>query len=359
MPDTKPRTAGDLLANAPIARRSLVGGLGLAIASTCLALSGCSNPFAPARPYSSSTFAFDTYCTFTTYGDDGAPAKLARACARYDALFDLYDPQSDIARINASNGAPTGVDPETADVIKRAISFSDKLDGLFDITIGSVSTLWNFDEGVRPSDEAVASALPHVGRGLVSVDDSDPDHPLVTLTDPDARIDLGGIAKGYVADRLCQIIQDDTDASAAAISLGGNIAYAGRKPDGSLWDTGIRDPNDPGGSSIVGTAHMQGGSLVTSGLYERTFELDGVTYWHLLDPATGMPVITDTVSVTVCCPSSTEADALSTALFVAGSERGREMVEGFDGTAAYFILQDGTTVQSSRWEEMTSFEADS
>ena len=107
----------------------------------------------------------------------------------------------------------------------------------------------------------------------------------------------------------------------------------------------------------MGTAHLDGGSLVTSGLYERTFELDGETYWHILDPRTGMPVATDTVSVTVACPSSTTADALSTTLFVAGSRDGAALADAHEKTAAYFIKADGSTAESSKWQELTSFEA--
>lgn len=354
-------------------RRALTTAGGLAIA--CLGggaastlLAGCSSPGGAGggstgaaasngtEPASSSTFAFDTYCTFTVYGDDDAPAKLARACARYDKLFNLYDAESDIARINAAAGAATVVDPDTADLLEQALGFCAQADGLFDITIGAVSMLWDFEEGVRPTDDALADALTHVGWRGVSVDTSDPAVPTVTLADPAAKLDLGGIAKGYVADQLCELLRTETYATAAALSLGGNIVYFGEKPDGTSWNTGIRDPNDPGGSTVVGTAHTQGGSLVTSGLYERTFELDGTTYWHILDPATGMPVVTDTVSVTVCCPSSTQADALSTSLFVAGSARGVELVNGYEDTAAYFVLTDGSTVESARWQELTSFE---
>ena len=108
---------------------------------------------------------------------------------------------------------------------------------------------------------------------------------------------------------------------------------------------------------MVGTARVDGGSLVTSGLYERTFELDGVTYWHILDPRTGLPVQTDVVSDTIFCPSSTLADALSTTLFVAGSRGGSALADAREGTAAYFILQDGTTAESSRWQELTDFRA--
>lgn len=343
----------------------LMGAMGVAaLASSPFALVGCSEEGAlggsndnsgSAQPATSSTFAFDTYCTFSVYGDDTAPARLARACARYDALFDLYNPESDIARVNASAGAPCTVDPATADLVSQALAWCEQAHGRFDITIGAVSTLWNFDEGVRPSDEAVAQALPHVNWHGVSVDTSNPESPTITLADLAAKLDLGGIAKGYIADRLCELLEQETTATGAAISLGGNIAYMGCKPDGSPWTTGIRDPNDPGGSTVVGTAQTAGGSLVTSGLYERTFDQDGTTYWHILDPRTGMPVATDVVSVTVACPSSTEADALSTTLFVAGSAEGARIVDARPDTAAYFILNDGSAVSTSRWQELTDF----
>ncbi|MDY4041573.1 MAG: FAD:protein FMN transferase [Collinsella sp.] len=306
------------------------------------------------RPVTGSTFAFDTYCSFTVYDDDTALAKLTAACARYDALFNLYDEKSDIARINRSAGAPTVVDPETAAVIARALELSARLDGLFDISIGAVSTLWNFDTKTRPSDEAIAAALPHVGWRGVHVDER---AATVTLDDPEAKLDLGGIAKGFVADRLCELVRTETEASAAAISLGGNIAYVGGKPDGSLWATGIRDPNEPGGDATVGTARTAGGTFVTSGLYERTFSEGNTTYWHILDPNTGRPVQTDVVSDTVFGPSSTAADALSTALFVAGSSRGIEIVDDIDGAAAYFILADDSSTESARWQGLTDFEA--
>lgn len=352
------------LKKAAITRRGAIS----AAASTTLAaacLIGCSgNSQNPAqtdaqhagsnKSASGSTFAFDTYCTFTVWGDDAALSKLSAECSRYDELFDLYDPSSDIARINAAQGAATVVDPDTARLVALALDYCAQADGLFDITIGAVSTLWDFETGIRPNDDDVANALQHVNWRGVEVDE---ESSTVRLLDPQAKLDLGGIAKGYIADRLCEVLASKTKATAAAISLGGNIAYFGTKPDGSAWNTGIRDPNDPGGSTVVGTAHVHGGSLVTSGLYERTFEMDGATYWHILDPRTGMPVQTDTASVTVTCPSSTTADALSTTLFVAGSKDGSALADTYQDTAAYFIKLDGGSAESSRWQELTDFES--
>ncbi len=334
-------------------RAALAGALALLAAP----LGSCStgDTASDVEAYTGSTFAFDTYCTFTVYGDQAAPAALAEACARYDALLDLYDPESDIARVNAAGGAPVEVDPATFDCVSRAVQLAEQLDGLFDPTIGAVSTLWDFEQGTRPTDEEVAEGLSHVGWRLVGLAGGETNHPVITLGDPLARLDLGAIAKGYVADRLVELLQRETDAAAAAISLGGNIIYHGKKPGGGAWETGIRDPNDPGGSDVLGIAETGAISLVTSGLYERTFELDGRTYWHVLDPKTGMPVETDALSVTVARPTSTEADALSTALFVAGSERGLSIADSFEDTGAYFALADGSSRASSRWDELTSF----
>lgn len=351
--------AGAPLPATAISRRSAIVAAAAGIGGAA-ALTGCSPASSgpsdrPSDAVTGSTFAFDTFCTFTVYGDDEAPAKLSAACARYDKLFDLYDPASDIARVNdAGGGAATAVDRETAELVAEALAFCASARGLFDITVGAVSTLWDFEKGIRPADDSIADALQHVDWKLVDVD---VEASTVRLTDPAAKIDLGGIAKGFVADRLCKLLEDETTATGAALSLGGNIAYFGSKPDGTPWNTGIRDPNDPGGSRTVGTAHLDGGSLVTSGLYERTFELDGETYWHILDPRTGMPVATDTVSVTVACPSSTTADALSTTLFVAGSRDGAALADAHEKTAAYFIKADGSTAESSKWQELTSFEA--
>lgn len=320
---------------------------GLLAAALMLPLVGCGER--TARPVTSSTFAFDTYCTFTVYGDGTAPAKLASACARYDKLLSAYDADSDIGRINYADGAPVKVHAETVGLIQRALSFCAEADGLFDITIGAVSTLWDFRQGVRPTDGQVAEALAHVGWRGVAVDEA---AGTVQLADPRAKLDLGGIAKGYVADRLCDLLREETDATAAVISLGGNIAYFGTKPDGEPWETGIRDPNNPSGNRVVATVAVEGGSLVTSGLYERTFEREGRTYWHILDPRTGFPVETDAASVTIACKSSTEADALSTALFVAGVNEGVALVDDREDAAALFVTMDDELVESRRWKEL-------
>lgn len=301
-----------------------------------------------------STFAFDTYCTFTVFGDNRALSQLTAACARYSDLFDLYCPTSDIARINTAHGAPVSVAAETCELIELGRSYSEQANGLFDITIGAVSTLWDFKAGVRPSDTEICHALEHIDWRCVTVDR---EAQTVQLADPDAKLDLGGIAKGFVADKLVELLRTHTAASAAVLSLGGNIITYGTKPDGTAWNVGIRDPSAPDGEGIIGTARLDAGmSLVTSGLYERTFKQDGTTYWHILDPKTGYPVATDTESVSVAGPSSTAADALSTTLFVAGSTKGRDLIDMQKRMAALFVLDTGEQCASTRWNQITSFQ---
>ena len=241
-------------ASGSLSRRSLcAGAISLLPAAAALLpaplLSGCAN--APAtrqssdagsEPSTGSTFAFDTYCTFTVYGDDSAPALLAKECTRYDKLFNLYDESSDIARVNAAQGAAVTVDPATLDLLEQALAFCASAQGLFDITIGAVSTLWDFSEGVRPSDADVANALPHVNWRCVEFD---AEQATVRLTDSEAKIDLGGIAKGYVADRLCELLERETHATAAVLSLGGNIALLAKNPTASPGKRASATPTTP------------------------------------------------------------------------------------------------------------------
>lgn len=349
----------------PLSRRTLLargGGLAALLGRCALAsgvllpaltATGCSDATGReahqnGEPYTGSTFAFDTFCEFTVYEDEEAVAELGRLCARYDSLFDLYDESSDVARINAAGGAPVEVDPDTAELIQAGIDWSSRSNGRFDITIGAVSTLWGFTEGIRPTDDAIAATLPHVNWENVRVNGTE-----VTLEDPETKLDLGGIAKGFIADKLVEALRARGTQS-ALLSLGGNIFALGSKPDGSAWNVGVRDPNEPGGTStaVVTTVAVRDCSVVTSGLYERTFELDGKRYWHILDPRTGYPVETDVASVTVISPTSTAGDALSTTLFVAGTQEGLELVSAHDDTAALFLDENNEQTPSTRWDEL-------
>ena len=274
------------------------------------------------EPVKRSTFAFNTLVSLTVYG---LPAEDVEACLKtcpeYERLFSARVEGSDIARINEAQGKPVEVDPRTAEILEEALVCAEASDGLFDVTVGAVSLLWDFENASKPDDAAIAEALPHVDYTALTVDGT-----TVTLADPDARIDLGGIAKGWIAGQM----RDDlvaAGATAGIVSLGtSSTCLFGTKPDGSLWRVGLRDPS---GSltSLMGVVELTDCAITSSGLYDQQFELDGTTYWHILDPATGYPIDTDMLGDTVVCSDPTEGDALSTMLFTMGIERATAWLE--------------------------------
>ena len=155
-------------------------------------------------------------------------------------------------------------------------------------------------------------------------------------------MDLGAVAKGYIADRLAAVLRDN-GVTSALINLGGNIYALGDK-DGADWKIGIQSPRD--GTALAATVRVQNKSVVTSGIYERGFEQDGVWYHHILDPKTGRPVQNGLASVTIVSDSSAEGDALATACFVLGEEKGIELIRRMPGVQALFIREDGTQTRT-------------
>jgi len=296
-------------------------------------LSGCA-----ARPefVQRTFFNFDTVCTLGGTMGQNVLNEAQEMCEHFEQLFSRTIATSDVARINAAAGEVVEVDSQTAELVRLALGYCERSDGLFDITIGAVSELWDFAEGVVPSDEAIADALPHVGWQRVVVGQNS-----VRLEDPDARIDLGGIAKGYITDRLMELYaaRGVTD---AFVNLGGNVAVMGRNSEGRAWNVGVRDPDDASGTQVVATISTEGGSLVTSGLYERSFEKDGKRYWHILDPRTGYPVQTDVVSASVYARASIDGDGFTKPLFMMERDDALAFVESHEGIEALLIATDGT-----------------
>lgn len=159
--------------------------------------------------------------------------------------------------------------------------------------------------------------------------------------DPDAAVDAGGIAKGWIADALVAAMEAH-GLSGTIVNLGGNVAVSGTKPTGDPWRVGIRDPRDP--SQLIGAVPLVAGSAVTSGVYERCFTApDGTFYHHYLDPRTGRPVETDVAGVTVICEKSIDAEGFSTTLLALGLERGLALARRHpEILQAFFIAPDGT-----------------
>jgi thiamine biosynthesis lipoprotein len=210
-------------------------------------------------------------------------------------------------------------------------------DGAFDATISPIVRLWGIgtEDARVPTREEIASALLSVGYQDIALDRG---ASAVTLGKKGMRLDLGGIAKGHACDEAVGILKN-AGVSHAIIDLGGNIYAYGTRPDGSPWRVGVKSPllGENEYFAIV-TASEQ--AVVTSGVYERFLESGGALYHHIMDPRTGYPVDNGLLSVTIVSGSSTQADALSTACFVLGAERGIEYLSGLPGVEGIFVSDD-------------------
>lgn len=321
-----------------VSRRTFVG----ACALSALAMAGCVNTTDAKATKQKSFFCFDTACSIGGVMEDSTLREMVKRCQGFEQTLSRTIAESDIGRVNAAAGATTQVDPETADLVSLALDYCERSNGLFDITIGAVSELWDFHEGVVPSDEAIKEALGHVGWRGVHVEK---DASTITLDDPHARIDLGGIAKGYVAD----VLLDELEAqgvTSAFVNLGGNVAVLGPKEDGTPWEVGVRDPLNESGEKSLASVRTEGGSVVTSGLYERQFEKDGRRYWHILDPRSGYPADSDIISASLYTQRSIDGDGLTKPLFMLGLDGALAFLEeqGVDGL---LVAQDGSVHQSA------------
>jgi len=211
---------------------------------------------------------------------------------------------------------------------------------MFDISIGRLSGLWSFSGASSvPSGTDIAAALETVDyRRVIVAGDS------VQMGDSGAWLDFGGIAKGYIADRMADLLRE-RGVPGAVIDLGGDVVIVGEKQDGSPWRIGVRRPfGSPG--ELLGVVETREAAVITSGVYERNFEQGGVLYHHILDPSTGMPVQSDIVGVTVLAESAMVGDALSTAMLLLGSERAVVLalqVPEFIG--ALLILESGELME--------------
>ena len=307
----------------------------LAVA-TVLSLSGCTAP-RQSESLSMTGMYFDTVVTVEAWGTSREVLDhCEELCDHYESLFSRTLADSEISKINASEGQPVTVSDETAELIRLGLEYGDISDGYFDITIASASELWNFtdnEEKVLPDSEVLSEAVTHIDYRNVKVEGN-----TVTLTDPEAKIDLGGIAKGYIADRLKEYLESE-GVEHALINLGGNMLAVGDRYDGTPFRVGLQKPFEPDGTTIA-VLEVNDQSVVTSGNYERYFEKDGVIYHHILDPSTGYPVQNDLYQVTIISDSSVDGDALSTTCYALGLEKGMELIRNLDGVEAVFVTDD-------------------
>ena len=279
-------------------------------------------------------FHLDTVITATGYCETELLKEAIAGAAEYEALLSKTVEGSDVWRVNHANGKPVAVDGRTAEVLASSLEACALSDGAFDITIAPAAALWDFKSGeaVLPDERALAEAAALVEYTKLSLVGN-----VVTLP-AGMQIDLGGVAKGYIAGKTAEYLKE-RGVSSAVLNFGGNVVALGEKPNGEPWSVGIQDPTRPTGEYLA-TVEVRDASVVTSGVYERGFDLDGVRYHHILDPATGWPVQNGLASVTIIISDAAAADALSTACFALGLERGMALASTA-GAEAVFVDKEG------------------
>lgn len=315
----------------------------LTLSFISLAAGGCSSPPKTESLKMTGTY-FDTVIQIEAWGADREILNRCEdLCAYYEGLLSPSIETSEVSEINRAHGAPVTVSDETAELLRLGIRYGELSGGKFDITIASASDLWNFrdnEKGELPDPEALKEAVSHIDYRCIEIDGN-----TVTLTDPKAKIDLGGIAKGYIADRLKDYLKTE-EVRHAMINLGGNVLTLGGRYDGSDFRIGIQKPFAESGT-VLGTLSVSDSSVVSSGDYERYFETDGVTYHHILDPDTGYPVQNALDQVTIISDQSVDGDALSTTCYVLGLDDGMDLIQSLEGIEAVFVTKDGEVYLTS------------
>ena len=282
----------------------------------------------------------DTVIQLSVYGCDHGEEALSEARQLIQELDGLLSTTDEGSQIHALNqGETVALAQPVQALLERALALCADTGGAFDITIYPVVRAWGFttDSHQVPTQEELSALLARVDYRQVEPQEG-------TLTLPQGvELDLGGVAKGYASQQVAPLLREE-GVDCALIDLGGSIQAMGSSPDGDPWSVGIRDPRSDSPEDYAAVVRVTDQAVVTSGMYERYFEQDGVRYGHIIDPDTGYPVDNGLASVTVVSPDATLADALSTALFVMGRGgeaqywRGREHFEfvlmGEDGSIA-------------------------
>lgn len=291
------------------------------------------------EPISKTEFLLDTFVAVTLYDseDETILDGVMELCRDYEQLLSKTIETSEVYRMNhRGDEIQIEVSDETAGLLERALYYCEISDGAFDITIEPLSSLWDFtgEAAQVPPEQEIEELVKRVDYRRIRLEGN-----TVTFLSPDTTIDLGGIAKGYIADRMKEYLLEQ-GVKSALINLGGNVLCVGSKADGSPFRIGLQKPFEDRNETVA-TMEIRDMSVVSSGVYERHFIVDGVNYHHILDPKTGYPYQNGLTSVTIISPESVDGDGLSTVCFSLGLERGTELIESMDGIYAAFITEDG------------------
>lgn len=309
-----------------------------------LGLGGCSQE---EEPVTKANFLLDTYVQISLYDDsDISVIDLAfQEITRLEDLLSVNREGSELDRLAKAAGKEwVEISPETQEVLLLAKEYADLSGGLFDVTSGPLIDLWDINgEGHYPTQDELDAVLPLISSEDLLIEDG-----RAYLAREGMEANLGAIAKGYIADKVKELLLDQ-GVESAIIDLGRNVLLIGDKSDGVNFNVGVQDPNQEQGV-LLGLVSTADTSVVTSGINERYFTYEGVDYHHILDPFTGFPADNDLASVTILSSTSAQGDALSTTCLLLGTEKGMELIESLEGVEAFFITKDGTTTMSPGFE---------
>ena len=305
-----------------------------AMLSALLFLTGCSAESSP-EPVQGTFFAMDTMMDFTIYGESGLIDQSESLIASLESLVSVTDADSELYAINQTgSGTLTG---KASSLMEQALEICRRTDGALDLSIYPIVRAWGFTTGSYqvPDEAEIQALLPLVDYRKIQYDAAT---GTVTVTLPEGmEIDLGSVAKGYAGQLAAQMLREH-GVQSALLNLGGNVQTVGAKPDGSPWQIGIKDPQ---GEDAMMVLSVEDQAVVTSGGYERYFEQDGQTYWHIMDPSTGHPADSGLISVTIVGDEGVVCDGLSTALFVMGLEKAADLWAQSGDFEAVFVTASG------------------
>ncbi len=306
---------------------------------------------------------FDTVITVTGYEKsqeafDAVSKDILAAFGEYHRLYSIYHRFDGLENLCTINELVDGkhrtvtVDRRIIDMLLYAKEMYAKTDGVMNVAMGSVLSLWhdyrtlgmdNPKEATLPPMERLREAAKHTDITKMVIDEA---NNTVTLTDPLMKLDVGAVAKGYAVERVARALEQK-GISGYVLNVGGNVRTVGSKFDGTPWTVGIENPD---GEDYLAYLHLSGESVVTSGSYQRFYYVDGKPYHHIIHPDTLMPA-EGFVSVSVVCKDSGMGDALSTALFCMPQKDGLALIETMPEVEAMWVTADGTKTVSTGWEK--------
>jgi thiamine biosynthesis lipoprotein len=303
------------------------------IASAAL-LSGCSIKPQTEIMQNTSLFAMDTIMELQALGNEQVLTDAEALIRDIEKKVSVTDGGSEISALN--NSGQVQLSEDSAELFAGALQICESTDGALDISIYPVLKAWGFTTGEYqvPSEKELSDLLEDVDYRRISLEGQ------TASIEDGMQIDLGSVTKGYTSNRIAEYFREH-DVSSALINLGGNVQCIGAKPNGEAWKVAIKSPYKESKSGVFAIIEAKDTAIITSGGYERYFEENGETYWHIIDPKTGKPAKNGLLSVTIIGEDGLMCDGLSTALFVKGTEGAIDYWKTHDGFDMVLITEAG------------------